>query len=220
MLGRGINTRPNGRRLEPRAMLVKRHQTVLSKDRPNPRPVGRNAGDLRFEILKRSFRPLLKSSPSLAEVRFEPPAREPGALQARYDRKAPHREPPVENNRSADFEKGSTKVVAALLSHALLPCRINAQFLKPSIFLRINVQEAFLGFEPSPKRGFSRRRESREVQELHRHLPRPNGRRVSGERRAEGDERVRCTRMLSGSFLLAMTSFIVLLLDAGSRHNL
>ncbi|MGC2183631.1 MAG: hypothetical protein WA637_10150, partial [Terriglobales bacterium] len=32
-------------------------------------------------------------------------------------------------------------------------------------------------------------------------LPLPNGRRVSGERRAEGDERVRCTRALGGPFI-------------------
>jgi hypothetical protein len=30
------------------------------------------------------------------------------------------------------------------------------------------------------------------------HFVAPNGLRVSGERRAEGDERVRCTRMLGG----------------------
>ena len=29
----------------------------------------------------------------------------------------------------------------------------------------------------------------------------PNGWRVSGERRAEGDERVRCTRMMGGAHL-------------------
>ena len=29
----------------------------------------------------------------------------------------------------------------------------------------------------------------------------PNGQRISGERRAEGDERVRCMRVLGGAFL-------------------